>query len=151
MNERLRPPPMKSVAEILGDRYTPAFKDAFPDIDPGIDPFGYLILLQISMPKKKIGTIIVPDESKDAERWRVQTGLVRAMGPSAFKRRDTLEPWKEGEWCAVGDFVRCPMYGGDRWEVKIPGTSSDKALFLMVKDTDLIGLVRTDPINLITS
>ena len=71
------------------------------------------------------------------------------MGPSTFKRRDTLEPWPEGAWCAVGDFVRAPMYGGDRWEV--PVNEHEKALFVAIKDTDLIGLVTADPLGVTNS
>lgn len=146
--------PVRSIKDALGVRYTVPMRQAFPDIDPGIAPFGYLILLQIRTPTETAGTkglIIKVDETKDAEKWRVQTGLVRQMGPSAFRRRDTLEQWPEGNWCEAGDFVRCPIWGGDRWEIPIPGTRSDKAIFMMVKDTDLIGKVTTDPMTMITS
>lgn len=147
--------PALPVKDILGKRYDASLKEAFPDVDPGIIPFGYLILLQIRTPKATAGSkglILKIDDTKDAEKWRVQTGLVRAMGPSAFKRRDTLAPWPEGDWCQAGDFVRCPIWGGDRWEVDVPGNKAgDKAIFMMVKDTDLIGKVTTDPMNIITS
>ena len=143
---------LRAVAELFGDAYTPAMKEAFPDVDPGVQPYGYLIVLQIRTPLKKIGSIIMADESRDAEKFRVQTGLVRCLGPAAFKRRDTLEPWREGDWCRPGDFVRCPMWGGDRWEVQVPGGKpDDKALFLICKDTDLIGRVTMDPAKMITS
>ncbi len=144
-----------SVRDILGDKYTPAMAEAFPDVEPGIMPFGYLIMLQIRTPRNmagKLGLIHKIDDTKDAEKWRVQTGLVRSMGPSSFKRRDTLEAWPEGNWCNPGDFVRCPMWGGDRWEVPVPGGKpDDRAIFMIVKDTDLIGVVTTDPANIITS
>lgn len=147
--------PALPVKDILGERYDAEMATAFPDVDPGILPFGYLVLLQIRTPKATAGTkglILKIDDTKDAEKWRVQTGLVRAMGPSAFKRRDTLQPWPEGSWCRPGDFVRCPIWGGDRWEVAIPnGKADDKAIFMIVKDTDLIGKVTTDPMNIITS
>lgn len=143
-----------SVESLLGDRYSEAMKVAFPDVDPGVVPFGYLILVQLRTPRKLTkGGLIIPDIVQDAERYRVQTGLVRAMGPSAFKRRDTLEEWPEGNWCFNGDFVRCPMYGGDRWVVPVPNSSSkdDHAIFMMCKDTDLTGLVTGDPLAVVTS
>ena len=125
--------------------------EAFPEIDPGIRPFGYLVLLQLRTPRKKsAGGLIIIDDTRDAERYRVQTGKVISMGPSAFRRRDTLEKWPEGEWCAVGDFVRCPMYGGDRWVVKT-GEGDEHAVFIIMKDTDLIGLVTGNPLAVITS
>jgi hypothetical protein len=146
---RLDLPPVK---ELLAGCYSPEMQAAFPDVDPGLVPFGYLILMQIRTPRSKIGSIIVTDISRDDEKWRVQTGLVRALGPSAFKRRDDLKPWPEGDWCKPGDFVRCPIYGGDRWVVPIPGgKADDNAIFLIVKDTDLIGRVTTDPMKIITS
>lgn len=130
-----------------------ALKIAFPDVQPGVKPFGYLVLMQLRTPRKltKSG-LIIPDESRDAERYRVQTGLVRDMGPSAFKRRDNLLPWPEGDWCKIGDFVRCPMYGGDRWIVPLKGGDpDDHAVFIICKDTDLIGKVTGDPLAVITS
>src|SRR5215831_8597673 len=105
---RLRSIP--KVEEIL-PLYTDALREAFPDVDPGIEPFGYLVLLQLRTPQSKSkGGLILTDITKDTERYRVQTGLVRGMGPSAFRNRQTGEEWIEKAWCAPGDFVRCPMY-----------------------------------------
>jgi co-chaperonin GroES (HSP10) len=150
--ELLKP---QRVSELIpADKYTDDMKIAFPDVDPGVVPFGYLVLLQLRTPRKRTKTgLIIPDMAQDAERYRVQTGLVRAMGPSAFKRRDNLEAWPEGNWCFNGDFVRCPMYGGDRWIVPVPNSESkdDHAIFMMCKDTDLTGLVLGDPLRIITS
>lgn len=142
-----------TVTDLLGVRYNGPMQESFPDVDPGITPFGYLILLQLRTPKKITkGGIIVPDESQDAERYRVQTGLVRALGPSCFKRRDTGEDWHERAWCEEGDFVRTVMYGGDRWIVPYGDKQKgDHAVFLICKDTDLIGLVTGDPLGIITS
>ena len=124
---------------------------AFPVIDPGIKPFGYLVLLQLRTPRKITkGGLIIPDDTRDNERYRIQTGKVISMGPSAFRRRDTLEQWPEGDWCKVGEFVRCPMYGGDRWIVPT-GNLDEHAVFMICKDTDLIGLVTGDPLSIITS
>jgi co-chaperonin GroES (HSP10) len=144
----------RTVKEILGERYSNALKVSFPDVDPGIVPFGYLVLLQLRTPRKlSKGGLIIPDEVQDAERYRVQTGLVRSLGPSAFKNRTTGAPWVEGDWCEAGDFVRCPMYGGDRWLVPVPGgqTADEHAVFMMIKDTDLIGRVTGDPLAVVTS
>lgn len=147
MKERLR---TTSISAALGDAYTERLKEAFPDVDPGIVPMGYLLVLQLRTPVKKTkGGIILADDTRDADKYRTQTALVRSMGPSAFKRRDTLEPWPEGDWCAVGDFVRAPMYGGDRWEV--PVSDKERAIFIAIKDTDLIGLVTADPLGVINS
>lgn len=144
----------ESVAGILGKSYTKALQVSFPDVDPGIIPFGYLVLVQLRTPRKlSKGGLIIPDEVRDSERYRVQTGLVRGLGPSAFRNRTTLEPWREGAWCRLGDFVRCPMYGGDRWIVPVVGAADkdEHAVFMICKDTDLIGKVTGDPLAVVTS
>lgn len=135
-----------SVAELLGVRYTSDMQAAFPETELPYAPLGYYLLLQVRLAKvKSRGGIIMPDEVRDTERVRGQIGLVRAMGPSSFKRRDTLEPWPEGAWCGVGDFVRAPMYGGDRYVVT---AGKEEVLFLFVRDTDLIAAVTGDPLTL---
>lgn len=143
-------PEIKTVKSLLGAKYTKAMEIAFPDVLPPIYPVGMLLLCQIRSPKKMTaGGLIVPDEAVDAERYRVQTGLVRAMGPSAFKRRDNLAPWPEGAWCNVGDFVRIPMYGGDRIAVPF-GDAKDEALFVLIKDGDVTAKIIGDPLAIKT-
>src|SRR5262245_46818991 len=74
--------------------WTPELEAAYPDADPGIYPFGYMVLVQLRRPRlKSDGGIIMPDQVKDADRYRTQTGLVRALGPYCFKRRDTGDDW----------------------------------------------------------
>ena len=56
------PSKMPSVAELLGDRYTPAYQEAFPDVTPPYWPFGYLALLQLRVPSHRTpsGLLIKP-------------------------------------------------------------------------------------------
>jgi len=112
---------------------------AFPDVDPGFKPFGSKVLVQIRTPMRRSrGGIELPDESRETEQWNTQVSKVIALGPAAFCNRDTLEPWPEGLWTQPGTFVRCPKYGGDRWEVPVPN-SQDSALFVVFDDLDLSG------------
>ena len=76
-------------------------------------------------------------------------GKVIAIGPLAFRKRDSMDPWPEGAWAQVGDFVRVPKWGGDRWEVdyEIDGTAG-KALFTFFNDHELIGRVTGDPLKI---
>lgn len=151
------PGSMPSVAELLGDKYTAEYRESFPDITPPYAPFGYLALLQLRSPKTKVGSIIVPDSEVDAERYRVQSMLVRALGVSCFRDRQTGEPWVEGAWFKPGDFVRGPMFGGDRFDVEFEKTTpgglklKDKVTFVFVKDADVIALVTGNPLNVTTS
>ena len=67
-------------------------------------------------------------------------GKIVAIGPLAFKNRDTMQPWPEGTWAQVGDYVRVPKWGGDRWEIKVPGSNDheDPVLFMTLNDHELI-------------
>ena len=141
------------VKALLGPKYTADMQFYFPDVDPGYRIFGYNVLVQLRMPKQKSkGGIIFTANDKDSERVRTQAALVRAMGPSSFHRRDTLEPWPEGAWCTPGMFVRVPMYGGDRFDldVEIDGTK-DEVRFALFKDTDLIAEALGDVLSIKTS
>lgn len=124
-------------------------EQAFPQVEPGLKPFGYRVLVQIRTPMTRTKTgLYIPEESRETEHWNTQVSKVIALGPTAFRDRDTLEPWPEGEWARPGAFVRCPKYGGDRWEVPVPG-STDSALFVVFRDLDLVGEIEGDPLEMV--
>jgi co-chaperonin GroES (HSP10) len=131
----------------LTTTYEDAMAEAFPAVDAGIQPFGSRVLIQIRTPKKKSagGIIIDIHGSNETEKWNTQIGKVVALGPLAFKNRDSMTTWPEGEWCKAGEYVRVAKYGGDRWEVKIPGTDGS-AMFVIFNDLDIIGQVTGDPL-----
>lgn len=122
-------------------------EQAFPEVDPLFDPFGSLVLVQMRTPmtRTKSGFYLAED-TRENEKWNTQVGKVIALGPAAFKNRETLEEWPEKAWAAVGDFVRVPKYGGDRWEQPVPN-SSDRALFILFNDLDLRGRIRSNPLE----
>lgn len=114
---------------------------AFPDVNPGFIPFGSNVLVQIRTPMlRSRGGIELPPDTRETELWNTQVSKVISLGPAAFCNRDTLEVWPEGKWVHPGTFVRCPKYGGDRWEVPVPN-SQDSALFVVFNDLDLVGEV----------
>lgn len=118
--------------------------DAFPEVDPGIIPFGSRILVQVRVAKKKTaGGIVIVDEVRKTEAVNTQVSRVVAIGPLAFKNRSTMESWPEGSWCNVGDFVRTPKYGGDRWTVV--HKEDEEVEFVIFNDLDIVGKVTTDP------
>jgi co-chaperonin GroES (HSP10) len=120
----------------------------FPDIDPGVTVFGDRVLVQLALPKAQTsGGIYKPDETQELDKWRAQLGKIVHMGPVAYKDRRTMDDWPEGAWVAVGDYVRVPQYGGDKWEIKRNGTS---ALFVIFQDTDVIGTVHGNPLDHMT-
>jgi co-chaperonin GroES (HSP10) len=124
--------------------------EAFPEVDPRVNPFGDKVLLQIRTPKKmSAGGILLVEETQETELWNTQVAKVIAIGPTAFKNSDTLEPWPEGAWCKPGMFVRCPKYGGDRWQMPIPGRPGEFALFVQFKELDLSGEVTGNPLDIV--
>ena len=125
-------------------------EEAFPIVNPGIEPVGARVLVQIrgaSGKKITTGGVHIPDEALETEKWNTQTGKVVAVGPLAYKRNTDLSDWPEGAWCKVGDFVRVPKYGGDKWEVD-RGPGQEPALFVMFTCTDIIGVVTGDPLKI---
>lgn len=127
---------------------------AFPLVDPGIEPLGSRVVVQLRQPKKtagRSGRILLADETKDTEKWNTQVAKIVAIGPVAFRSRSTQELWPEGEWVKVGDFVRVPKYNGDRIEVPFVNGegATEKALFAIFNDLELIAKVTGDPLAII--
>jgi co-chaperonin GroES (HSP10) len=124
---------------------------AFPTVDPGAKPLGARILVQLRRAKKKATSagIILVSETKETEKWQNMVAKVIAVGPLAFKKRDTMEPWPEGSWCEEGDFIRVPKWGGDRWEVLVENEpDEDPALFAVFNDHEVIAKVTGDPLSM---
>lgn len=125
--------------------YQQSLEEAFPEVDPGMRPFGSKVLIQLRQPPKKSrGGIIFTPDTQDTEKWNTIVGKVIALGPCAFRNRNTLDPWPEGPWTEVGKFLWIPKYGGQRHEPFIPGTD-ERAHFIILNDLDLIGDYTIDP------
>ena len=124
-------------------------RDAFPAVDPGAKPLGARILVQLRRTKKKTTNagIILVEETREAEKWNNMVAKVIDIGPLAFKKRDTMEPWPEGSWCEVGDYLRVPKWGGDRWEVEVSG-EEEPALFMVLNDHEVIAKITGDPLTM---
>jgi hypothetical protein len=60
-----------------------------------------------------------------------------------------MQPWTEGSWAELGDFVRVPRWGGDRWERVVPTEESDSepVLFMTINDHELISAITDDPLS----
>lgn len=120
--------------------------EAFPPCDSGTEPLGSRVLLQVRTAKKKTkhGIILVQDV-QDTEQHNTQVAKIVGLGALAFRNRNTAEPWVEGAWAKMGEFVRIPRYGGDRWHVKT-ADGEGEALFVIFNDTDLVAKVTGDPL-----
>jgi co-chaperonin GroES (HSP10) len=124
---------------------------AFPKVKPGMRPYGGRVIVQLRRTKLKTtdSGIVLVEETKDAEKHNNMVGKVVAIGPLAFKNRDTMKEWLEGAWARVGDFVRVPRWGGDRWEIKVPGAKDDEdpVLFMTLNDHELISEITGNPLS----
>jgi len=120
-------------------------EQAFPKVDHNLEPYGSRVLVQMRTAKKITkGGIVLAGETQDTIQWNNQVGKVVAIGPTAFRDQKTLQPWPEGDWCKVGEYVRVPKHNGDKFEVKIPGREKDDgdvALFMLVDHLYLLGRV----------
>lgn len=124
-----------------------SLEEFFPmGVDAGFTPFGSRVLVQLRRVKSvtKSG-IILTSSTKDTEAWNTQVARIERMGPLAFCKRDTGEPWAEGVWAKIGDFVRVPRWGGDRWSVA--DKDGQEVAFLVLNDHELIGRVEGDPLK----
>ena len=130
--------------------YDRALAEAFPAVDAGVQPLGSRVLVQVKTPKAKTASgIILVDDTKDTERWNTTVAKVIAVGPLAFKNRDTMKTWPEGEWVKPGDYIRAPKYGGDRWSIAYLDEHADEqqAMFVILNDLDIVGVITGDPLS----
>lgn len=120
-----------------------SIEDAFPKVDCGIEPFGSRVIVQIRRAKSKTKSgLYIPEEARKTEASNTQVARVVSIGVLAYRNRNTMEMWPEGSWCDVGEFVRTPKYGGDRWTVKV---DDEEIEFVMFDDLNILGRVTGDP------
>jgi co-chaperonin GroES (HSP10) len=102
-----------------GDPVYSSIEDAWPAIEPFCEPLGSLLLVQMRLPPLQLsGAFEVSQDDRMTERDNCQIGKVIAIGPLAFRNRETAQIWPEGAWCTVGDFVIVPKYQGERTRTK---------------------------------
>lgn len=119
----------------------------FPSVEPNIEPFGSRVLVQIRRVRAKSkGGIIFSETHKETALDNTCIAKVIAIGPLAYKNRNTMESWPEGAWCANGEYVFVPKYGGLRWEVpcNVKDEYGDKVQFAIFDDLSITGGVK-DP------
>lgn len=113
--------------------------EMFPNVDPEFAPYGHRVVVQIRrVVSKTSGGIILARDTKETEAYNNTVAKLIAVGPLAFKNRTTAEPWPEGVWAEVGDFVRVSRYGGERWTVDL-NDGLEPIVLAILGDSDLIG------------
>ncbi len=118
----------------------------FPNVDPGIRPFGARVLVQMKLASKVTrGGVIISDDTHDAVRDNMQIGIVKAVGPLAYHKRDTLAEWPEEPWCKPGDLVRVPRFGQHEYMHFPDPVSGEEVQFRLYDDFQMLGAVTSDP------
>lgn len=139
----------RSVSFAPRAEFDQTLEQAFPSVKADLAPAGHRILVQLRTATDALKSgIVLAQETKDAMSWNTQIGKLIALGPVAFKNRETLQPWPEGNWAEPGDYVRVPKYGGDRFEVPVPGRPNEVALFVVMDDGNIVGTVK-DPMAVV--
>lgn len=119
-------------------------EEMFPNIDPEFSPFGHRVVVQIRRVVNKTSSgIILSTGAKEEEIYNGQVAKLIAVGPLAFKKRTTGEEWPEGVWASVGQFVKVPRWGGDRWTVDLRD-GLEPVMLAILSDADLIGAYTGD-------
>jgi co-chaperonin GroES (HSP10) len=110
--------------------------DCFPDVDPGVQPQGNRIVVQLRKAKDlSKGGIILINDTKATEKWNEVIAKVVKIGPLAYRDTNTLQPWPEGAWAEPGDLVRVIKYGGDRWAIP---NGNGEVVFIILQDREVI-------------
>lgn len=146
---------MRSVAAVrpglAGALAAQTMVEAFPDIDWMMDPLGNAVIVQMRAPKlMSAGGIALPGETTDWDASMLRVGKVVAIGPLAYKNRDTMKDWPEGAWIKIGDFVRVPVHAGtDGWKIYYGDKKSDWVQFSSFNDYDIKNRVRGNPLDIV--
>ena len=121
--------------------------ELFPLMDIDFTPFGHRVVVQVRrvVARTKSG-IYLSTGTKQEEAYNGQVAKLIAVGPLAFKKRSDGEPWPEGVWAKVGDFVMVPRWGGERWTIDAKD-GLEPVQFVVFGDGDLIGAYTGDVRN----
>ena len=117
-------------------------EEAFPAVQAGVVPLGQKVLVQLRMVRARTaGGIVLHKETVDFNKDIGAMGKVLALGPIAYKNRDSGQDWKEGAWVKPGDYVRVIRFGGDRYRRNL--NEDDFVEFIILNDFEVYA--RVDP------
>lgn len=131
---------MTDISKLKTVRFVGQDKEsAFPDVDPGVRPYGQRVLVQIKQGVRKTeGGLFVGEDAAATDSDNTKVAKVIALGPVAFRNRETLQPWPEGNWANPGDFVRIPLHTNTQNAWTVP-YKDGRVGFTMIDDLQLLG------------
>jgi len=102
------------------------------------EPRGFKLLIEKPKPKDKTdGGILLPDQAIEAENYLSICAKLIAVGPLAWRDRETGERWKGGAWAEIGDWIIVPKFTQFRMEI-------DDKEYRFINDDEIIAVV-SDP------
>lgn len=133
-------------ANVVGFRYR-SMEQAFPAIDPGLEPSTNLILVQVRLAlSETAGGIQMTTENRRTEQDNTQIARIVGIGPMCFVLADGGR-WPDAAIFQVGDYVRIPKYQGDRFLLRhVTDDQADDVEFVLFKDRAILGRYTSDPL-----
>ena len=114
----------------------------FPEVDCGREPCGNKVTVQLMLVKKKVGNILLANDTQDFNKNATVVCRLVKVGAMAYMDRKTFEGWPEGPWAEVGDIILMPRYGGfNRIELPVPDSEEDSVIFTTYNDFDVVDKV----------
>ena len=99
------------------------------------EPRGFKLLIEKPKPKDKTdGGILLPDQAIEAENYLSICAKLIAVGPLAWRDRETGERWKGGPWATIGDWIIVPKFTQFRMEI-------DEKEYRFINDDEIIAVV----------
>ena len=95
---------------------------------------GFQILVRAYEPPKKVGSILLPDQTRDDVEYLTNLGQVVKIGEAAYKGDEFADT---GPWCEVGDYIVWKRHGGRK-------IAYDGVVFVMINDTEVL-FSKVDP------
>jgi len=76
-----------------------------------------MIVIRIPYPPSKIGSFIIPDQSRELAQHNVMVGVIEKMGPLAFAYKGVDEKYTRhrveiGDWVVIRPFAGTLLQGG---------------------------------------
>ena len=107
------------------------------------DPDRFLLTITQVAIKKKIGALILPDQTVADQQWNHGLGLVVKVGPSVYQgQRFKDMGLDESHAPKVGDLVLFQAKTPNRLDVALPG--GGWRLFLQIADDAILGRVKRE-------
>ncbi len=128
--------------------YEYTIDEAFPPVSVDFEPTLNRVLVQLREPRKKVGSIIIGDDTADASRETTSIAKILAIGPLAFRKTGRGADWmNEDNMPKPGDYIAITKFVGNRYRVKPTSGNAKEANLCVLDDTQIIGVRVIDPLN----